>query len=531
MEAFWLRPNGPWSGVELDSECKCGVRFGRHKFGVPWQYPDTGCKAFTPKEEPVVQKHCENHSHYVTDCFACKAAWRKFKEAQVPGFEVPKATKIPGKPFDMGDFEPAKDDDEPPSEAGGDEALGGGSKEGGAERLKGLPVETLRQMAKDAGHEAFDGVPVDNMRKGDLREALAKAGLGGEMGEGNGKGVKADYGPQEGKPEPGGVPEPMKPMADMILKSKEFEDAVRHADVMGDVAHDVKVTAAEIETLKAKLKGMRTASAKIVVEHKEGLPVPVPDGEVPNSATLKRLIEHLSNRENVVLTGPAGSGKSTLIRLAAKALKARVYHTPCGGDIREQHLLGRTIPIKGEWTYIPAPFVLGFESKEFSINMLDEMDGVGDPSVLLPINDVLAGFDMLALPWRWEEPYAKRGEGFLGVAATMNTVGTGANAVYQGRSALDGSTLDRFVGCVIEVDYDHGYEDALVEGLAEGQAFLEKIREWRSKVQSQNLRRIISTRMVIRGAALLRRGWKLKAVYDAMLTGWSMNDLKVMGVK
>lgn len=471
-----------------------------------------------------MRKTCENHEHYVADCFPCRKAYAAYKAAGSPELAIPKLEHKPGKPFEI-------IEDEVLTETGEYGDLGGETgeeKAHGGNGLKGLPVEKLREMAKANGMHDVEGVPVDNVSKVKLREAMQAKGIG-DNAEGDEE--AGQYGPGEEKPKSKPLPEAFKPMADQLFGSPEFEKAVHESDVLGLVSKDVKRLTVANNALAKRIKEVRAmggGTAKIVVNQTEK-PVPIPTGDdIPNSPVLKRVIEHLANREHVALIGPAGSGKSTLIRLAAKALEAKVYHTPCGGDIREQHLLGRTIPIKGEWTYIPAPFVNGFESKEFAVNMLDEMDGVADPSVLLPINDVLAGFDMLHLPWRWDDPYAKRGAGFLGVAATMNTAGTGANQVYQGRSALDGSTLDRFVGCIIEVDYDHNYEQAVVDKVEDGVPFLEWTRELRKRVSEKGLRRIVSTRMVIRGAALLNRGWKLTKVKDAMLTGWSFNDKKAV---
>jgi len=506
-----------------------------------------------------VNKHCSSHTHYVPDCTACKAAWREFKSGEMgtayAAKPKPAMIKTPGKPFDLTEasdillntplFTEIEDGADP-----------GPADVPAPTDLSKMSVPELRKLCSDKGITRIDGMPTSNCRRDQLISALQGKPTPG-AGSANGKPSKPEqgeagkeYGPQEGKPQPQPIPPPMVPFADAILKSQEFEDAVRHADVLGDVKEDihevikagaelekgVTLLAVNVEKLSRQVSEGGSGSFTITVHSKGELPVPALDGEIPNSPILKRVIEHLSNREHVALVGPAGSGKSTIVRLACTALKAQLYHTPCGGDIREQHLLGRTIPVQGEWTYIPAPFVQAFESSEFSVAMLDEMDGVSDPSVLLPINDVLAGFDKLHLPWRWSAPYAERGKGFLGVAATMNTIGSGATSMYQGRTALDGSTLDRFVGRIIIVPYDAKYEEAYVKGpegapaCPSGKDFLDWIRLLRTKVEANNLRRIVSTRMLQQGVAMLRRDWKLVDVKEALLTGWSPDDRRLCGV-
>lgn len=507
-----------------------------------------------------MNKHCSMHSHYTPECILCKKAYAAYKADladKLVSATKPVMNAKPGKPFAVseGDVEyaPIADDYFEPT----NEGINDGEPLPAPQELSKLSVPDLRKMCSQKGITRIDGMPVSNCRREQLVEALKKGSgsIGGnsmspesDMGKGNGE-AGAEYGPEEGKPQPQPIPPPMVPFADAILKSKEFEDAVRHADVLGDVHADIvwnrrltldtmnSVAAVNAEVQKLRTEGLKGGTTNIVVHSKGELPVPsFENAEIPNSPILKRVIEHLSNREHVALVGPAGSGKSTIVRLACKALGATLYHTPCGGDIREQHLLGRTIPVQGEWTYIPAPFVQAFESEGFSVAMLDEMDGVSDPSVLLPINDVLAGFEKLHLPWRWNAPYAERGKGFLGVAATMNTIGAGATSMYQGRTALDGSTLDRFVGRIIVVPYDASYEEAYITGPAgspacpSGSDFLAWVRMLRVKVEQNNLRRIVSTRMLQQGVAMLRRGWELPKVKEALLTGWSPDDRRLCGV-
>lgn len=554
IEANWWmnkHPGSLWGNEKLAVVCRCGERFGLH-FGDPptFYYEPSGCKEFHPMEASM-NKHCASHTHYVPDCQPCKRAYAEFKQGITPVMNAK-----PGKPFAVSEGEVDNSFFAP---APVEEVLDSDGIEGGApmeaKDLSKLSVPELRALCSKKGITRIDGMPVSNCRRDALTAALQGKPTPGssdgkpssDMGKGEGE-AGTEYGPEEGKPAPIPIPPPMMPFADSILKSQEFEDAVRHADVLGDVKADFEMTnkqfnavAKDMQALGKRVDaiiqdGVKGGTTTITVHSKGELPVPALSGEIPNSPILKRVIEHLSNREHVALVGPAGSGKSTIVRMACTALGATLYHTPCGGDIREQHLLGRTIPVQGEWTYIPAPFVQAFESETFSIAMLDEMDGVSDPSVLLPINDVLAGFDKLHLPWRWNAPYAERGKGFLGVAATMNTIGAGATSMYQGRTALDGSTLDRFVGRIIVVPYDANYEEAYVKGPAgtpvcpHGDEFLLWVRTLRTKVEANNLRRIVSTRMLQQGVAMLRRDWKLTQVKDALLTGWSPDDKRICGV-
>lgn len=562
-EPLW---KGKLSYNEVCAACK--RRLGAHYSGartgsdpskvLACHGPNDMTSFFTLKEKPM-NKHCSMHSHYTPECILCKKQYAAYKADladKLVSATKPVMNAKPGKPFSISEGEVEyvsvpSDYFEPT-----DEGTNDGEPLPAPQELSKLSVPELRKMCSQKGITRIDGMPVSNCRRDQLVAALQGKPTPGSspsdsnMGKGEGQGEAGkEYGPEEGKPQPQPIPPPMVPFADAILKSQEFEDAVRHADVLGDVKADVIAANTQINKSREDIRALNGALAKmqaegvkggttnIIVHSKGELPVPsFENAEIPNSPILKRVIEHLSNREHVALVGPAGSGKSTIVRLACKALEATLYHTPCGGDIREQHLLGRTIPVQGEWTYIPAPFVQAFESEGFSVAMLDEMDGVSDPSVLLPINDVLAGFEKLHLPWRWNAPYAERGKGFLGVAATMNTIGAGATSMYQGRTALDGSTLDRFVGRIIVVPYDAAYEEAYVRGpegtpvCPHGDEFLGWVRTLRLKVEQNNLRRIVSTRMLQQGVAMLRRDWKLPAVKDALLTGWSPDDRRLCGV-
>lgn len=247
----------------------------------------------------------------------------------------------------------------------------------------------------------------------------------------------------------------------------------------------------------------------------------------PNPSILSIIVDNLRNGEHTLLVGPAGCGKSTLAKMAAAELGREYILQPFAGGTQDYHLMGRLMQTEeGTWQYIPGPFVRAWETG--TLYIADEMDALADDGVLMMLNDALnLTTRRLAVPGRTHHPMADRHELF-GFVGTANTFGRGASATYSGRSPLDGAILDRFVGCIVTVDYDAQYEAAAVEAAPHGAELLKWVRAIRPVIQSQDLRRVLSTRALQTGAAHLKRGRTLARVRAELLTGWTQDELEAI---
>ncbi|MFO0263084.1 MAG: AAA family ATPase, partial [Planctomycetota bacterium] len=253
--------------------------------------------------------------------------------------------------------------------------------------------------------------------------------------------------------------------------------------------------------------------------------VRLPDGTHRTlESTHHQLEEILSlvgeGHQNVMMVGPAGSGKTTLAKNLAEALGREFGFISLSQGVTESHLMGRILPQEdGSWQYQPTRFIEIFEGG--GVFLLDEIDAA-DSNLMVSINAALAN-GVLANP---NGQIHKRHPETVIIAAA-NTWGRGADASYVGRNALDASTLDRFVMSTAFVDYDPQLEEQICSGLSKSRKdeLLGWIRDLRTAISRSKLRRIASTRLVVGSAAALRAGKTLDQVKARYFRSWTADEV------
>lgn len=261
------------------------------------------------------------------------------------------------------------------------------------------------------------------------------------------------------------------------------------------------------------LKAMPSPRVRIDVARKGGEVVEVPAEAHPVTA---RVLRHLASRRNVLLKGPAGSGKTHGAEAAAEAMGLQPYTLSLGPQTTMSELFG----------YMDAhgKFVPGFVYKpwtEGGVLILDEIDAC-NPQVLVALNAMLSNGH-----YRWKDGTRTAKHDDFCVVAAGNTFGRGADALYVGRQQLDAATLDRFV--LLVWDYDEALEAALVdahagEHKAAARAWLAELRDYRAKASDLRLRVVLGMRKAIFGAAMLADGDTLEAVRQEVLVNHVSTD-------
>lgn len=208
----------------------------------------------------------------------------------------------------------------------------------------------------------------------------------------------------------------------------------------------------------------------------------------------------VANRLNVMMVGPAGSGKTSLAHQAADALGLEFYSISCGPQTSKTDLMGY---MDATGNYVPSLFRRAYEGG--GVFLFDEMDAA-NAAVLTIINAATAN-GSAGFPDKVVERHAD----FV-VCAAANTYGRGADRQYVGRQKLDEATLDRFLP--VEIGYDDRIERALAAG---NQKWLETVWAVRRAVDDLKVRHIVSTRAVANGAKLLAAGMARDKVMELVL--------------
>ncbi len=251
---------------------------------------------------------------------------------------------------------------------------------------------------------------------------------------------------------------------------------------------------------------------------------PLGESKIPGVThqAFERVLKGAALRQNVLLVGPAGCGKTKLAHQIADALHLPFASLSCSAGMSESQLLGWLLPVGegGKFEYVASDFVTAYENG--GVFLLDELDAA-DENVLLVLNQALANGGFF-LPQRRANPQVKRHPDFVCIAAA-NTFGHGADMTYAGRNRLDGATLDRFRANIIPMDYDAKLEKQLVDA---------ELLSWganiRAAIADKKLRRVMSTRALIDFTAQKQaHGFGIKECEASYFADWTRDELTKIG--
>lgn len=266
------------------------------------------------------------------------------------------------------------------------------------------------------------------------------------------------------------------------------------------------------QTWEEELKKHR----KIVIEDKRKQTAIVLDTVLPPE--FEDMIALAQERENIMMVGPAGAGKTYLAGALAKALGMNFSTQSCSAGISESAFSGWLLPTGegGNFEHNSVPFLDCYEKG--GVFLFDEFDA-SDPNTLTFLNQALAngGFD---LPQRIGNSHVTKHPDFIAIAA-CNTFGSGADAMYHARNALDAATLDRFKIGLTVIDYDNKVEENLID-----MAILYWGRDVRRVINQHNLKRILSTRVMIGATKMfLNQKWSIEKIAEKYFSDWSKEEL------
>lgn len=210
--------------------------------------------------------------------------------------------------------------------------------------------------------------------------------------------------------------------------------------------------------------------------------------QVPN------LIKAIAAGVNVYLHGPAGSGKTTACQQVADAFGLQFYFA---AKVESEYNLLGFKDARGET--VRTQFRDAYEHG--GVFLFDEMDASA-ASAIVALNAALAN-GVCPFP----DGIIKRHADFKCIGAG-NTVLTGATLQYQGRSALDGASTDRFA--FMQFSYDENLE----RKLATNSTWCQHVQAIRKVVADRGLVHLVTPRATYDGCKLLDAGFTWDAVED-----------------
>lgn len=215
---------------------------------------------------------------------------------------------------------------------------------------------------------------------------------------------------------------------------------------------------------------------------------------------------------NVMMTGPAGTGKGYMARQVAKALEAEFYEVNAVGT--EYGLTGF---VDANSNYVKTPFYdackASSEGKKV-VFLFDEMD-CSDPASLKVFNEALEAGE-----FTFPNDEKLEFEDMV-VMSACNTYGTGADEMYVG-NVIDASTRNRFV--MIKVDYNRKVEEQLALG---DEALCDFIDAFRGQVEKCGLKEVVSYRNIKQIKKLMKTSMPLKKIMQiALIKSIAEDDLR-----
>lgn len=221
------------------------------------------------------------------------------------------------------------------------------------------------------------------------------------------------------------------------------------------------------------------------------------------------ILDLIADKQEVFLTGPAGTGKSKLAEQVAEGLGLNFY--PESAVAYEHKLTGYK---DANGTFHETAFYLAF--KHGGLFMIDEIDA-STPEVLVIINTALA-----QKYFTFNGEFVRAHEDFRCIVAG-NTTGRGADTQYVGRFQLDASTIDRFM--MIDIDYQESIEMAITNNDKELVEFAHSFRE---SADMNRIEIIFSYRGLARIATMKEKIALPKLLNMALLKGLAKDDIRML---
>lgn len=229
--------------------------------------------------------------------------------------------------------------------------------------------------------------------------------------------------------------------------------------------------------------------------------------------------EAIARPLDMMLVGPAGSGKTHVCKAIAVALGIPYKTISVGGQTTKSDLIGY---MDAHGKYVETELYRAY--KFGGVFLMDEMDA-GNANTLTILNAMLANG---SYTFPNGEAVARHAD-FICIGAA-NTFGRGADRMYVGRNEQDAAGRDRFV--YVNFDYDEALERHICGAIPKAGAsskykiggatcttdeWLDRVQAYRHAAQELKERIVISPRASQKGSMLLLAGFGVAQVEDMVI--------------
>jgi hypothetical protein len=264
-----------------------------------------------------------------------------------------------------------------------------------------------------------------------------------------------------------------------------------------------------LDETEARLAGLKPAVLTIQMPDMREITFDKPIAEC-----LPRLLKLLAANLIPVLVGPRGSGKTTAAKQAAKALQAQCFVTVFSAGMTKSDVYG-SYHSQG---YAPSVIVQAIEASQTAtvVLFIDEIDAANE-QMLVALNNLFdqsGAFTNMVTGEQYSIDFKR-----LLIVAGANTFARGGDALYTGRSRLDGATIDRF--WPLYVGYSRSLEQTIAKAYSADTVLLETLWHARERLEELGSDEGISTRRIehVHRAHYLA-GESLEQVFASLTGGW-----------
>lgn len=207
---------------------------------------------------------------------------------------------------------------------------------------------------------------------------------------------------------------------------------------------------------------------------------------------------------NLLITGPTGCGKSSLIEQLCARLGRELYRVPCHGRLEFSELTGQlTVMTDGSTKFVHGPLPRAMQTG--SVLLLDEMNFI-HPSAIGALNTILDGGPLL-IPETGEliQPHPD-----FRIVATGNAVDHGDDAsLYRGTQRMNLALIQRFL--TLKAGYLKPLEEAaMIHRTAPGlpgkaiEVMVSVAEDVRAAFTRGDIESTVSTRTLVKWARVLQ---------------------------